>query len=77
MQEYCRELIEIAGKFGGFVLCPGAQPENPWLDTFWAMVEAINKYGSYNLISLINYVTYSLGLYLGMKKWLRLTALMI
>ena len=49
--EYCRKLIEIAGKEGGSILSPDAQPENPLLGTFRAMAEAINEYGYYNLIS--------------------------
>jgi uroporphyrinogen-III decarboxylase len=45
--DYCRNLIEVAGQDGGFILSPGAYPENPRLENLRAMVEAVNKYGYY------------------------------
>ncbi|MCJ7606180.1 MAG: hypothetical protein MUO19_09160 [Dehalococcoidales bacterium] len=47
MKEYCRKLIEVAGKDGGFILSPGSSAENPRLENLRAMVEAVNEYGYY------------------------------
>lgn len=44
---YCRKLIEVVGKDGGFILSPGAQPGNPKLENLQAMVKAVNDYGYY------------------------------
>jgi hypothetical protein len=47
VKQYCRELIEIAGRDGGFILAPGSVVENPKLENLKAMVEAVNEYGYY------------------------------
>ena len=47
VKEYCRNLIEVVGKDGGFILSPGAQPEYPRLENLKAIVEAANTYGYY------------------------------
>ena len=47
VKKYCKELIEVAGKDGGFVLAPGSMAENPKLENLKAMVSAVNEYGYY------------------------------
>ncbi len=47
VKKYCKELIEVAGKDGGFILSPGSRAENPKLENLKAMVEAVNEYGYY------------------------------
>lgn len=47
VKKYCKELIEVAGKDGGFILSPGSSSENPKLENLKAMVEAVNEYGYY------------------------------
>jgi hypothetical protein len=47
VKKYCRELIEVAGKDGGFILAPGSMSEYPKLENLKAMVEAVNEYGYY------------------------------
>ncbi len=47
VKKYCKELIEVAGKDGGFILSPGCSVENPKLENLKAMVEAVNEYGYY------------------------------
>jgi len=44
---YCKNLIEVAGKDGGFIMSPGCFAENPKLENLRAMVEAVNEYGYY------------------------------
>ena len=47
VKEYCKNLIEVAGKDGGFIMSPGSMVENPRLENLKAMVEAVNEYGYY------------------------------
>jgi hypothetical protein len=47
VKTYCRQLIETAGKDGGFILAPGASAQNPRLDNLRAIVAAVNEYGYY------------------------------
>jgi hypothetical protein len=47
VKKYCKKLIEVAGKDGGFILSPGTAVENPKLKNLIAMVEAANEYGYY------------------------------
>ena len=47
VKTYCKDLIEVAGKNGGFIMSPGCFAENPKLENLRAMVEAVNEYGYY------------------------------
>jgi len=47
VKDYCKKLIETCAPGGGYILAPGAHPENPRLDNLKAMVETVNKYGYY------------------------------
>ncbi len=47
VKEYCRNLIEVCGKGGGYVLAAGCVPENPKLDNLRAMLAASKEYGVY------------------------------
>jgi hypothetical protein len=47
VKDYCKKLIETCAPGGGYVLAPGAHPENPKLENLKAMVEAVNAYGYY------------------------------
>jgi hypothetical protein len=49
IKTYCKELIEMCGPGGGFILAPGAQPEFPRLENAKAMTEAVHEYGQYPL----------------------------
>ncbi len=44
---YCKKLIADCAPGGGYVLAPGAHPENPKLENLKAMVAAVNEYGYY------------------------------
>ncbi len=43
----CRELIDTAGKGGGFMLCPGTAMDQGKPDTIRAMISTTKKYGVY------------------------------
>jgi hypothetical protein len=47
VKEYCRKLIEVAGKGGGFILSSGAFIEQANPDNMRAMMEAAKEYGIY------------------------------
>lgn len=47
VKEYCRKLIEIAGKGGGYILSAGAALEKGNPDNLRAMMEAAKEYGVY------------------------------
>jgi hypothetical protein len=47
VKEYCRKLIEVAGKGGGFILSSGAFIEQVNPDSMRAMMEAAKEYGVY------------------------------
>ena len=47
--DYCRKLIEVVGRDGGFVLGAGCTvPVDAKLENVRAMVKAANTYGWYN-----------------------------
>ncbi len=45
---HCRELIETAGRGGGFVLAPGATTDDAKVENIQAMVAAAKTFGVYN-----------------------------
>jgi hypothetical protein len=47
VKKCCRKLIETCGQDGGYILSPGATPDNPKMENLKAMVEAVNEYGWY------------------------------
>jgi uroporphyrinogen-III decarboxylase len=47
VKEYCRGLIETAGKGGGYVLTAGCFSDDGKLENLKAMVSAAREYGSY------------------------------
>ena len=47
VKEYCRKLIEVAGKGGGFILTGGANIDKGNPDNLRAMMEAAKEYGVY------------------------------
>ncbi len=47
VKEYCRKLIEVCGKGGGYVLSAGAIADNPKMENLRAMLAAVKEYGVY------------------------------
>jgi hypothetical protein len=47
VKEYCRNLIEVCGKGGGYILSGGAQADTSKLENLRAMLEAAREYGVY------------------------------
>lgn len=47
VKEYCRDLIKVCGRGGGFILTAGAVSSNPKLENLRAMMEAVREYGVY------------------------------
>jgi hypothetical protein len=47
VKEYCRQLIEVCGKGGGFLLTGGASIDKGNPDNLYAMIEAVEEYGVY------------------------------
>jgi uroporphyrinogen-III decarboxylase len=47
VKEYCRKLIEVCGKGGGYILAGGAQVDNGKPENLRAMLEAAREYGVY------------------------------
>ena len=47
MKAYCKELIEVCGKGGGYVLTSGASSHKGNPDNIRAIIEAVNEYGYY------------------------------
>jgi uroporphyrinogen-III decarboxylase len=47
VKEACRNLIDVAGKGGGYILSPGAMADEAKLDNLKAMVEAAKEFGVY------------------------------
>jgi hypothetical protein len=45
VKSYCRKLIDICGKGGGYIMAAGCIAENPKLENLRAMMEAIREYG--------------------------------
>ena len=46
-KEYCRKLIEVCGKGGGFILTAGCVGTDPKLENLRAMMAAVREYGVY------------------------------
>jgi hypothetical protein len=44
---YCKKLIAVAGKGGGYILAPGAGTNEAKLENFYAVVAAAKEYGRY------------------------------
>jgi uroporphyrinogen-III decarboxylase len=47
VKEYCRKLIEVCGKGGGYILAGGAQVDNGKPENVRAMLDAAKEYGVY------------------------------
>ncbi len=47
VKEYCRKLIEVCGKGGGFILTGGAAIDRGDVANLRAMIDAVNEYGIY------------------------------
>ena len=47
VKEYCRKLIEVCGKGGGYILTAGATADNPKLENLRAVMAAAKEYGVY------------------------------
>jgi hypothetical protein len=47
VKEYCRKLIEVCGKGGGYILTGGASIDRGNPDNLRAMIEAAEEYGTY------------------------------
>jgi uroporphyrinogen-III decarboxylase len=47
IKEYCRNLIEIAGKGGGYILTGASSVEETTTDNLRAIMETVNEYGVY------------------------------
>ena len=47
IREHCRNLIEVCGKNGGYILTGGAQVHNTTAENLQALIEAVRLYGVY------------------------------
>ena len=47
MRAYCKNLIDTAGKDGGFILGLGTSPENMKTENLRALVDFTREYGRY------------------------------
>ena len=47
VKAYCRKVIEIAGKGGGYFMCTGTAMDEGKADTIHAMIDATKEYGVY------------------------------
>jgi hypothetical protein len=47
VKTYCRELIDVAGKGGGYIMCFGTSMDEGRADTIHAMVDVTREYGVY------------------------------
>jgi len=47
VKAYCKEVIEIAGKGGGYLMCTGTAMDEAKADTIHAMIDATKEYGVY------------------------------
>jgi len=47
VKTYCRELIDVAGKGGGYIMCFGTSMDEGRADTIHAMVNVTREYGVY------------------------------
>ncbi len=47
VKAYCRQLIDVAGKGGGYLMCTGTAMDEGKADTIHAMIDATKEYGVY------------------------------
>jgi uroporphyrinogen-III decarboxylase len=47
VKAYCRNLIETAGKDGGYIMAPGATADDSRVENLRAMMDAAKEYGVY------------------------------
>jgi len=47
VEEYCKKLLEVCGKGGGFILAPGGPMDEAKPDNVRTMVNTVRKYGVY------------------------------
>jgi len=47
VKAYCKEVIDIAGKGGGYFMCTGTAMDEAKADTIHAMIDATKEYGVY------------------------------
>lgn len=47
IKEHCRNLIEVCGKSGGYILTGGAQVHDATAENMQALIEAVKQYGVY------------------------------
>jgi uroporphyrinogen-III decarboxylase len=47
VKAYCKEVIDVAGKGGGYLLCTGTAMDEGKADTIHAMIDAAKEYGVY------------------------------
>jgi len=47
VKAYCKEVIDIAGKGGGYLMCTGTAMDEAKADTIHAMIDATKEYGVY------------------------------
>jgi uroporphyrinogen-III decarboxylase len=52
IKEYCHNLIEIAGKGGGYILTGASSVEETTAENLHAIMDAVNEYGTYEGSSL-------------------------
>ncbi|MDR1028241.1 MAG: hypothetical protein LBL63_02350 [Clostridiales Family XIII bacterium] len=48
VEDYCKDLIEVCGKDGGFILTSGGSMDDAKPENLNAMLHAVEKYGRYN-----------------------------
>ncbi len=59
VKQYCRSVIEMCSKNGGYILTGGAQVHNTTADNLRAMIEAVKQYGIYEQTNLVAPMTHS------------------
>jgi uroporphyrinogen-III decarboxylase len=47
VKAYCKEVIDIAGKGGGYFMCTGTAMDEGKAETIHAMIDATKEYGVY------------------------------
>jgi len=47
MKDYCKNLIDVAGKGGGYIMATGTGMDQGKADTLHAMIDFTKKYGVY------------------------------
>jgi len=48
VEDYCRKLIDVAGKGGGFIMAPAGTPDEAKPENLKAMIDITKKYGRFN-----------------------------